>query len=186
MRRDAGPSTLPLHHTLFHQPDLSPFPPTLFLLPPPPIPLPSPTPLVCAARLALSLSRSLAVSPSRAVFALFSALGGRQSSNASATNRNPLPRGRACESVDWLTELFKFLPPTSSSIGVASVRVPMTLVFRHSKPHTWYMSGKSAGVHESATSGDSDEIIARFVNASDASAALSGLEGDESPPLRPP
>ena len=111
------------------------------------------------------------------MFALFSALGGRSSNNSSSTNRNPLPRGRACESVDWLTELFKFLAPTSSSIGVSSVRVPMTLVFRHSKPHTWYISGRSAGVHESATSGDSDEIIARLVNASDATAAMIGLEG---------
>ena len=42
-------------------------------------------------------------------------------------NRNPLPRGRSVESVDWLTELFKFLPPTTGSHGVPIVRVPLTL-----------------------------------------------------------
>lgn len=70
---------------------------------------------------------------------------------ASAVNRNPLPRGRACESVDWLTELFKFLPPSSSSCGVPSVRVPLTLVFRHSRPHTWYIGNRRGGVQESPT-----------------------------------
>ena len=36
----------------------------------------------------------------------------------------------------------------TSSIGVPSVRVPLTMTFRHSKPHTWYMSAsKRAGVH---------------------------------------
>ena len=106
--------------------------------------------------------------PCHAVFGLFAALGGNRNSNASATNRNPLPRGRACESVDWLTEIYKFLPASSASCGVSSIRVPMTLSFHHSKPHTWYTSGKGgAGVYDSATSGDSDEIIARFVNAAD-------------------
>ena len=111
------------------------------------------------------------------LFGLFSMLGGRQSRNANAMNRNPIPRGRACENVDWLTELFKFLPSSASTVGVVGVRVPMTLVFRHSRPHTWYHSGKRGGVTESATSGDSDEIAARFINASDAGAALVGLEG---------
>ena len=93
-------------------------------------------------------------------------------------NRNPLPRGRAAESVDWLLELFKFLPPTAASVGVPSIRVPMTLVFRHSKPHTFYLSSsKSAGVTEGQTDGDSERIIAQFVNKADKEAALLGLEG---------
>ena len=91
-------------------------------------------------------------------------------------NRNPIPRGRAAESVDWLTELFKFLPPTPSSIGVSSVRVPLTLVFKHSKAHTWYMSGKRAGVMESVPSGDTEEIISRYVNQATVNAASLGLE----------
>ena len=116
--------------------------------------------------------------PCHAVFGLFAALGGNRNSNASATNRNPLPRGRACESVDWLTEIYKFLPASSASCGVSSIRVPMTLSFHHSKPHTWYTSGKGgAGVYDSATSGDSDEIIAKLVRASEESAAMTGLEG---------
>jgi len=112
-----------------------------------------------------------------AVFELFSALGSAGGRSGSTMNRNPLPRGRAAESVDWLTELFKFLPPSSSSIGVASVRVPLTLVIRHSRPHTWYASGRRVGVREAPTSGDSDEIIARFLKQSAAASALVGLEG---------
>lgn len=110
------------------------------------------------------------------LFGALGALGGKGQGNA--MNRNPIPRGRAAESVDWLTELFKFLPPTPSSVGVASVRVPLTLVFKHSKAHTWYVSaGKRAGVVEQTTNGDSDEIVARFVNQATENAALIGLEG---------
>ena len=63
-------------------------------------------------------------------------------------NRNPLPRGRACESADWLTEFFKYLPPTTGSCGVPTIRVPLTLTLRHSRPHTWYTSPKRGGVVE--------------------------------------
>ena len=112
-----------------------------------------------------------------AVFDLFGALGAVGAKGGNTMNRNPLPRGRAAENVDWTTELFKFLAPSSSSIGVASVRVPLTLVFRHSRPHTWYASSKRAGVTEAPTSGDSDEIIARFVNQATENAMSLGLDG---------
>ena len=110
------------------------------------------------------------------LFALLGSLGSQGARGGNAMNRNPIPRGRAAESVDWLTELFKFLPPTPSSIGVSSVRVPLTLVFKHSKAHTWYMSGKRAGVMESVPSGDTEEIISRYVNQATVNAASLGLE----------
>ena len=113
------------------------------------------------------------------LFGLLAALGGagaRGSSNS--TNRNPIPRGRAAESVDWLTELFKFLPAGSSSIGVDSVRVPLTMSFRHSKPHTWYVSSsRRAGVHEAPVHGDSEEVVRRFVMQANEQQALLGLDG---------
>lgn len=82
------------------------------------------------------------------LFGLFAALGGSSGRSGNAMNRNPLPRGRACESADWLTEFFKYLPPTTGSCGVPTIRVPLTLTLRHSRPHTWYTSPKRGGVVE--------------------------------------
>ena len=45
----------------------------------------------------------------------------------------------------------------------------------HSRPHTWYASGRRGGVSEAPTSGESDEIIARYVNQAREYAALLGL-----------
>lgn len=110
---------------------------------------------------------------------LMASLGGSSGRNANASNRNPLPRGRACESADWLVDVFKYLPPTNQSCGVPSVRVPITLTLRHSKPHTWYLSPATGGVVEETAEPKEKEknvadlgeralkyIISRFKNAS--------------------
>ena len=58
------------------------------------------------------------------MFDLFGALGAAGArGSGNAMNRNPLPRGRAAESVDWLMELFKFLPPTPSSIDADGMAI---------------------------------------------------------------
>jgi len=92
-------------------------------------------------------------------------------------NRNPLPRGRGLETTDWLVDFLKFLPPTTGSCGVPSVRMPLTLSLRHSRPHTWYFSPRRGGVIEQPASTDSEEIIARFLNEADAEAAKLDLDG---------
>ena len=111
------------------------------------------------------------------MFGLFAALGGSSGRSGNAMNRNPLPRGRACESADWLTEFFKYLPPTTGSCGVPTIRVPLTLTLRHSRPHTWYTSPKRGGVVEQVAGDRVEETIARFLNASAEQSALLNLEG---------
>ena len=116
--------------------------------------------------------------PRAAVFGLFAALGNASSKGGNSMNRNPLPRGRAVENVDWVSELYKYLPPTSGSCGVPSVRVPLTLTLRHSRPHTWYTSrSKSSGVSEAAATEDTQHVIRRFILAATEGAGLLGLEG---------
>lgn len=111
------------------------------------------------------------------LFGLFAALGNAGGRGSNAMNRNPLPRGRAIETADWITDLFKFLPPSTGSCGVPNVRVPLTLTLRHSRPHTWYFSPKRGGVVEQPASTDSEEIIARFLNAAIVEAAVLDLDG---------
>ena len=124
--------------------------------------------------------------PCATVFGLFAALGNAGQRSQNVMNRNPLPRGRAVESVDWLIELFKYLPPTTGSVGVPGVRVPLTLTLRHSRPHTWYQSSRRGGVTEAAADKtESEEIVQRFAQASRESAALLGLDGQVGDTISP-
>ena len=89
--------------------------------------------------------------------------------------RNALSRGRAIESVDWLEEMFRYLC-VSSAIGIdhrPCVRVPLTMLFRYTRPHVWYESREGGGVRESPVTEAVCEIIERFVEASRAECAAS-------------
>jgi len=79
---------------------------------------------------------------------------------------NPIPRGRAVEAVDWLEELYKYIC-TSSVLGgdvTPLIRVPLTLVFRYTRPHVWYecRSEHGGGIRERLVKERTDEIIEKF------------------------
>lgn len=108
------------------------------------------------------------------LFGLFAALGSAASRNApTAAVRNPLPRGRMVEKADWIVEALKFLPEAQ----VPDVRVPLSLVIQHSRPHTWYTTKGGVVCADSAAGTDTELVLSRFLNASNENAALLGAEG---------
>ena len=56
----------------------------------------------------------------------------------------PLPRGRAVEMNDWVDETFRYITTKSQPLDEEtppswpSVRVPLTLAFRYTRPSAWY------------------------------------------------
>ena len=87
-------------------------------------------------------------------------------SSKSGTTRVPLPEGRAVEAVNMLEELYHYM--TSSAVAggdvCPAVRVPLTLVFRLTRPHTWYECRREVGggMRGTDVTETSDEIIERF------------------------
>ena len=78
----------------------------------------------------------------------------------------PLAKGRAVEAVNMLEELFHYMT-TSAIVGgnvYPAVRVPLTLVFRFTRPHIWYECRKEVGngIRETNVTESMDEILERF------------------------
>ena len=96
---------------------------------------------------------------------LMAEMGSLRNSVRKGTLR-PLPKGRAVESVNMLEELYHYM--TSSSVvggdACPAVRVPLTLVFRFTRPHIWYQCRKEVGggIRETNVTETMDEIIQRF------------------------
>lgn len=81
-------------------------------------------------------------------------------------NLRPLPKGRAVEAVNMLEEMFHYM--TKSAIvgcdACPAVRVPLTLVFRLTRPHIWYECRREVGngIREINVTESMDEILERF------------------------
>ena len=96
---------------------------------------------------------------------LMAEMGSLKNSVRKGTLR-PLPKGRAVEAVNMLEELFHYM--TSSAIVggdvCPAVRVPLTLVFRLTRPHIWYQCRKEVGngIRETNVTESMDEILERF------------------------
>ena len=96
---------------------------------------------------------------------LMAEMGSLKNSVRKGTLR-PLPKGRAVEAVNMLEELFHYM--TSSAIlggnVCPAVRVPLTLVFRLTRPHIWYQCRKEvgSGIRETNVTESMDEILERF------------------------
>ena len=83
---------------------------------------------------------------------------------------NPLPRGKAIEGVDWVTDIYRFLstgihptpPPGATEFHTPSIRMPLTLVLRYTRPYLWYSSIRDTGVNERKVTGDYEDIVKQF------------------------
>jgi hypothetical protein len=81
----------------------------------------------------------------------------------------PLPRGRAVEMNDWVDETFRYITTKSQPLDEEtppswpSVRVPLTLAFRYTRPSAWYeWSEELRATRETACAETVEEILERF------------------------
>ena len=81
----------------------------------------------------------------------------------------PLPRGRAVEMNDWVDETFRYITTKSQPLDEEtppswpSVRVPLTLAFRYTRPSAWYeYSEELRATRETACAETVEEILERF------------------------